>query len=263
MITLFLKASGRKPFRAGGEMGNYRIIYEDREILVCYKASGLPVQSGRIGVKDLESILNLHLKEEGCREGIRIIHRLDQPVEGILVFGKTKKAAAELGRQIQENKMEKTYLAVCCIQDEAKASGLLRDDYVQVSHLLLKDARTNTSRIVPEGMKGAKEAALYCRRLKEEAPGEQGRFALMEIRLITGRHHQIRVQMAGSGMPLYGDRKYNPQWENWAKAAGQEPEKASPALCAAKLVFFHPVTGKKMEFSISPSGKIFQILQKI
>ncbi|HIR27435.1 MAG TPA: RNA pseudouridine synthase [Candidatus Choladousia intestinigallinarum] len=244
-------------------MDEYNILYEDREILVCRKPAGLPVQSSHMGTKDLESILNLHLKETGCKERIRLIHRLDQPVEGILVFAKTKRAAAGLNRQIQENQMQKTYLAVCCIQEAEKMPGSLEEDSVRLTHSLLKDAKTNASRIVPEGTKGAKRAELFCRKLGEYVLVQDKRLALVEIRLITGRHHQIRVQMAGIGMPLYGDRKYNPQWETWAKAAGEAAENASLALCAAGLNFMHPVTDKKMEFSINPSGKIFQILQKI
>ena len=235
------------------------ILYEDRQLLVCRKPAGFPVQSSHIGVQDLESALKTYLSQKGEGQELYVIHRLDQPVEGILVFGKTKRSAEGLSRQIRENQMEKTYLAVCCVQEKAKLPDFSGDGFLRLTHVLRKDARTNTSQAVPEGTRGGKRAELLCRKVKES---RSGAFLLAEIRLLTGRHHQIRVQTAACGMPLYADRKYNPRWESFAQAAGETPEKAVIGLCAARLSFLHPATRKKMEFSMEPSGRIFQILQR-
>ena len=134
------------------------ILYEDSQILVCYKEAGLPVQSARVGVKDLVSIVKNYLWERnGQREEpyLGVIHRLDQPVEGVLVFAKTPKAARELSAQVSDGRMKKIYHAV--VREPAEKyntkEGTLTDH-------LLTDKKTNSARVVPEGSKGAKQARL-------------------------------------------------------------------------------------------------------
>ncbi len=213
------------------------IVYEDSDIIVCEKEAGVPVQSARIGTKDMVSILKNYRSTSENISGepyIGVVHRLDQPVQGLLVFAKTKEAAASLSAQAAGDGMKKYYLAVVC--GEALCTEGELTDY------LLKDGKTNSSRVVKEGTKDAKKAKLSYRILNRK-----NNLALVEIRLFTGRHHQIRVQMANAGMPLYGDQKYG---------AGT----AAPgilALCAYKLSFKHPGTGKTMEFSCRPKGSIF------
>lgn len=251
-------------------MNRERILYEDNDIIVCHKAAGIATQTARVGQADMVSeIINYLTRAARNRDSrsapyIGIVHRLDQPVEGILVFAKNKKAAAELGRQITENRMEKYYCAVVCGREFDKNGELI--DY------LLKDGRTNTSRIVPPEVKDAKKAVLeyeiseetslseYAfRRMVSERTAESDksphRIALVKIRLHTGRHHQIRVQMSHAGMSLLGDYKY----------ADAETLKISElmkvkeiALCAYRLSFKHPRTGEKMQFQIKPEGKSFQ-----
>lgn len=228
------------------------IVYEDRDIIVCEKEAGVPVQSAGIGTKDMVSILKNYRSESEYIKGepyIGVIHRLDQPVQGLLVFAKTKEAAAALSAQAAGDAMQKKYLAVAC-GDAMGAEGELHD-------YLLKDGRTNSSRVVKKETKGAKEARLVYRILNKK----EG-LMLAEIRLYTGRHHQIRVQMANAGMPLYGDQKYgNPGSVveetsgdgRYVKGSGQ----SMLALCAYKLSFNHPVTGKVMEFTCTPKGSIF------
>lgn len=213
------------------------ILYEDGQLLVCRKPAGVPVQSGKVGQKDMVSILRNYRNGKEGDTYIGLVHRLDQPVQGVMVFAKTKMAAAELSRQITDGRMKKQYLAVTCGKPMKKQGALV--DY------LLKDGRTNTSSIVPEGTKGAKRAELRYR-IIAETPG----YALAEIDLLTGRHHQIRVQMAGAGMPLAGDRKYN------LSDAGQTEKYVT--LAAHRLSFEHPVLKKEICFEGKPEGAIFK-----
>ena len=201
------------------------ILYEDKDILVVEKPAGIPVETSRIGSKDMVSLLKNHLAETGGKPGgipyLGMIHRLDQPVQGVMVFAKNQKAAASLSKEIAQNEMKKTYLAV--VEGTAKEEESLTD-------YLLKE-----SRLSYECLKTLEDPALAALPL-----------SLVRIHLFTGRHHQIRVQMADVGLPLYGDRKYNP--------ASKE---STLALCAFELTFRHPATGKSMTFSCKPTGEIF------
>lgn len=221
------------------------ILYEDEEILVCRKHAGMAVQSARVGQMDMESALKVYL--QGGYLGI--VQRLDQPVEGVLVFGKTPKATAALNRQQQEGIMKKWYLAVFCGKPEDKSGCLV--DYLR------KDGRNNRSEVVTEHTPGGKKAIL-----NYEVIQWKDSIGLAKIRLLTGRHHQIRVQMACHGMPLAGDGKYGVEIrEN--RAIGKEKEKYSGlGLCACRLEFCHPKTGKKLCFQIKPEGKCFLDFQE-
>lgn len=235
-------------------------LYEDSQIIVCYKESGLPVQSARVGTKDMVSILKNYLSEQaqnqekqgGEEPYLGVIHRLDQPVEGVLVFAKTPGAAKELSAQVADGRMKKIYHAV------VHWAGKDQSVEGQLTDYLLKEGKSNSSRIVSENTKGAKKAELYYKLLKVL---EQT--ALAEIHLFTGRHHQIRVQMANAGMPLYGDRKYGIVPE-FSEISGTSETSgafvhAPLALCAVSLELFHPKTGKKMKFSCEPQGEYFRL----
>ncbi len=220
------------------------VIYEDSEILVCHKPAGLAVQNARCGVMDMESALKNYLTS-GCpgkMPYLGVVHRLDQPVEGLLVFAKTPGAAKKLSSQISSGKVCKQYLAVVSGRPVQRAGVL--EDYLK------KDGRTNTSQVVQENTPGAKRARLSYQIL-QEIPDERfqsRRRNLAHICLETGRHHQIRVQMAHAGMPLIGDRKYNLE-ENVNLPLG---------LCSSALAFLHPGTGEKMKFDVSPNGQAFE-----
>lgn len=219
------------------------ILYEDKEIIVCHKVAGIAVQSARIGMQDMESSLKNYLasKNPGKMPYLGIVHRLDQPVEGVLVFAKNKKSAAGLTGQITSGTVTKEYLAVTDQKPE-KAQGHLED-------YLKKDGKTNTSAVVTPKTDGAKKAVLDYEVLNEvsDERTSTGKRILIRIQLGTGRHHQIRVQMAHAGIPLLGDRKYNP-----------EDSSGLPlGLCSCHLVFLHPITGKKMEFQVTPKGNCF------
>lgn len=220
------------------------IIYEDKEILVCHKPAGLAVQNARIGAADMETALKnyIYAGNPGKMPYLGVVHRLDQPVEGVLVFAKTKKAAAGLTKQLTTSQMTKEYVAVTDHIPE-KAKGCLVD-------FLKKDGKTNTSAVVKEGVEGAKKAILDYEVLEEieDNRTKTGKRVLIKILLGTGRHHQIRVQMSHNGMPLLGDRKYY----------SEDTSRLSLGLCSCHLVLRHPGNGKKMEFSVKPEGAAFE-----
>lgn len=229
------------------------ILYEDKDILVCHKPAGIATQTARVGQADMVSEMTGYLASRmetaGRSPYVGVIHRLDQPVEGILVFAKNKAAAAQLSRQAAGEQMKKEYLAVVCGKNMPQAGELA--DY------LLKDGRTNTSRVVPQEVKDAKKAVLEYEVLKKETSEEDAPYclALVGICLHTGRHHQIRVQMANAGMPLLGDYKYA---DDTALAISRRLGVKEIALCASRLTFDHPGTGKRMQFQITPEGAAFQ-----
>lgn len=206
------------------------ILYEDEAILVCTKPAGVAVQTKQLGQPDMESLLKNYRVSRGEPPYIGVVHRLDQPVEGVMVFAKTKEAAASLSRQIAAKRADKFYYAMVEGTPPQK-KGVLVDE-------LLRDARTNTSAVVARGTQGAKRAELAY-----EVSETGGGRAILKIRLETGRHHQIRVQLSHAGMPIVGDRKYNFRENIY-------PSGIQLALCSYHLGFRHPVTHRKMEFEI-------------
>ena len=219
------------------------IIFEDEHVLVIKKDAGIPVQAGKMRIMDLQGLVKNELYRRNPKAGepyLGIVHRLDQPVEGVMVFAKTPLAAGSLSDQVTDGRMKKHYLALVCGKPSADEGTLV--DY------LLKDGRTNTSSVVEKGVKDAKRSELRYRVL--ETREEEGEiFTLVEVELLTGRHHQIRVQMANAGLPLYGDTKYNPKFQ-------ETTEYVQTALCAYKLSFVHPKTKKVMEFCITPDNSV-------
>ena len=213
-------------------MWNYQIeeniLYEDKEILVCRKTAGMPVQAAKIGTMDMESALKNYLaqKTPGKIPYLGVVHRLDQPVEGILVFAKTSDAAGTY------------YLAVT--EGKAKSSEGTLTDYLK------KNGKANMSQVVSANTPGAKKAILHYKVLDQQEINGKSR-TLLKIRLETGRHHQIRVQLSHEGLPLLGDRKYNPSGEKGT----------SLGLCSSCLEFKHPRTGKMMKFETEPQGSAF------
>ena len=240
------------------------ILFEDKDIIVCRKPAGIAVQNARIGAMDMESSLKNYLAAKNGGRSVpylAVVHRLDQPVEGVLVFGKTPKAAKGLSAQITAGKMEKIYLAVTYGQPDIKACETGTDknegkkESIVLEDYLKKDGRTNTSSVVNAGTSGAKKARLSYQVLGEAKDKISGKKKwLLRIHLDTGRHHQIRVQLAHAGMPLAGDRKYGGETGVTVGAGGL-------ALCAASLTFSHPVTGKPMKFQTKPETAAFENFQ--
>ncbi len=222
------------------------IFYEDNQLLVVKKPIGVESQATHSFVPDMVSEIRRHINHSSTKVKepyVGVIHRLDKPVGGIMVYAKSRTAAEALSRQVQEHRMQKVYKAVIC--------GKPVDNVGNFVDYLLKDGKNNQSKIVDKRICGAKRAELNYKVLKtlEEEKGIP--LSLLEISLVTGRHHQIRVQFAGHGFPLWGDRKYNPMFKN-------APIGLFVALSAYKLRFFHPVTDKIMEFKMRPEGEGFR-----
>ncbi len=205
-------------------------LYEDEEIIVCHKPPGLPVQTKSFVQQDMESLLKNYRTEQGQPPYIGVVHRLDQPVEGLIVFAKTSEAAADLSRQMAAKLTAKYYYAM--VQGVPKKKKDLLEDY------LLRDGKSNVSAVVSKSTPGAKLA-----RLSYEVQEANNGYAILRVCLMTGRHHQIRVQLSHAGFPLVGDKKYNFQ-ENML------PSGKNLALCACKIAFRHPKTHKKLDFEI-------------
>ncbi len=214
------------------------ILFENNDVIVCQKKANIAVETSKIGQKDMVSQIRSYLKSTTGDSYLGIIHRLDQPVEGIVVFAKNPKAAANLSKQIQEHTVLKKYLAVVSGKPDSNEAILI--DY------LLKDAKSNTSKVVEKNVKDAKKSELEYKVLKTIDD-----FSLVEITLKTGRHHQIRVQMQNIGCPLWGDVKYNEAF-NGKKGV-------TVALCAYRLEFDNPTTGERMKFEIEPQNRAFKM----
>ena len=225
-------------------MMNVKILYEDKDIIVCVKPAGMASQPERSSSMDLVSWLKNYLskKQGDARCGVpyvSVVHRLDRPVGGIMVYAKTKKAAENLSRQFSEHQTEKRYLALL--------TGTLGNSEGTLEHMLLKDGRTNTSSIVQTGGKKAK--------LEYKVLGVKCERSLVLVTLYTGRHHQIRVQMSGAGAGIYGDMKYNREstleWQ-----AKYEKRRKQPELClfSCELAFEHPIERRRMSFKVLPES---------
>lgn len=227
------------------------ILYEDEAVLVVWKPVGMESKSGRGFDADMVSEIKRYLSTKKAVDNhnlstkpvepyVGVIHRLDKPVSGVMVYALSKNAAAALSRQVQDRKLEKIYGAVVCGKPEKDVDKLV--DYLE------KSVDGNESYVVDHGGKCGKRAELSYEALESLEDGGNGILTLLRIRLETGRHHQIRVQFASRGLPLFGDRKYG---TGAAAAAGPL------ALCAMSLSFVHPSTGKPMTFSVPPSGGAF------
>lgn len=215
-----------------------RIIFEDEQVLVCHKPAGLATQTAQVGRPDMVSELKKYL---GGAHYLGIIHRLDQPVEGLLVFAKTKEAAAKLTAQLSKGSLNKQYYAVVCGKPMAELGELV--DY------LCKDK--DVARVSERGAAetGAKKAILQYQLVSSAMTEVSQEISLLNIHIDTGRFHQIRVQMAHAGMPLLGDSKYgSAESMELSRKLGLR----NVALYAYHVEFEHPVTKKKLEFQIAP-----------
>lgn len=234
------------------------IIYEDKDILVIQKPAGLATQTARIGQADVVSELKNYLagqEQQGNRSMkaqeaksenyLGVIHRLDQPVEGLLVFAKNKAAAASLTKQLAGGTLNKQYYAVICGQPLRKEGKL-------VDYLVKEDNMAKVVTGKQEQYPEAKRAVLEYRTMQDAV--SLNSLSLVDIHIDTGRFHQIRVQMSHAGMALLGDLKYA---DATTKEAGSKMGIRNVALCAYSLDLEHPVTKQKLHFHIKPAGKAF------
>ena len=204
------------------------ILFEDKDVIVAIKERGLLSEEN--SKPNMVTLLKERTKGE-----IFPVHRLDKDVGGVMVYAKTKKAASELSKQAGDRTMEKTYLAVLHGAPEGK-SGILED-------LLFFDKGKNKSFTVKKERKGVKKALLSYNVLNEKAE-----LSLVEVKLMTGRTHQIRVQFASRKMPLVGDRRY-----------GAKDDSKIIALWSKEISFIHPAKGERMSFQNLPQEEIFDL----
>ena len=234
------------------------IVYEDKSIMVVRKPAGLAVQSAGIGQPDVVSELKSYLvKLPGAgRSGkgepyLGIVHRLDQPVEGLLVFAKEKKAAAALTKQLSDGTLNKHYYAVLCGYPAVVEGELV--DYLRKEGSVAV-AVTGREKNFPDA-KIAKLHYSILEKINQPMP-----LALADVCIETGRFHQIRVQFAHAGWPLLGDTKYG---NTTVAGTAGSPAYRGVALCAYSLEFTHPGNGKKMSFRVKPHNPAFEKITKI
>lgn len=210
---------------------NMNILYEDNHLLCAVKPQNMPVAEDESGDLDLLNALKGYVKQKYNKPGavfLGLVHRLDRPAGGAMVFARTSKAAGRLSDAMRTGQFQKTYLAVVC--GDAPYSGKFLD-------YLVKDEKTHSTRVAKQGDAGAKEA-----RLSFVTIAKSKGLSLVKIRLHTGRHHQIRVQFASRGLPLFGDARYNP--------AAKPGEQLS--LWASELCFPHPITKETVSLRAEP-----------
>ena len=240
-------------------MGKPDIIYEDNDIIVCYKPAGIATQTRRIGQQDMESFIRNYRAAKNEPPYVGIVHRLDQPVEGVMVFAKNQKAAASLSRQIKEHTTEKYYRAASRGQGVSGTAVEEEEAWHTLTDYISFDKRTNTSKITSEKDRLAKKAVLQYRVISvtPDRDGFKNECIRTEfdIKLLTGRHHQIRLQLAHIGYPLIGDTKYGKPASNNSGTGSKSGRtgggvREQLALCSYKLVFDHPATGERMTFEL-------------
>lgn len=221
-----------------------KILLEDDSLIAVYKEAGLPSQTASLAGKDLVSEVKNYLAGiQGIKMPyLALINRLDQPVEGIVLFAKNEKSAAALSRQLQSGEMKKHY--------QALIYGHMPDDEGQLTDYMYKDAKGNCSKIVKPTQAGAKKAEL---RYQVAASTELQQ--LLNIELLTGRHHQIRLQLSSRNCPLIGDLKYGtPESVAYSKQQGIR----QIGLCACSLSFLHPVNHKVTALEIESENPLIQ-----
>ena len=214
-------------------MESLKVLYEDNHIIVVVKPVNIPSQGDKTGDEDMLTIIKKYLKEKYNKPGdvyLGLVHRLDRPTGGVMVFARTSKAASRLSEQVRNKEFHKKYL---CIVDGKmeNTKGTFRD-------FLLKNEKTNMSKVVKEGTKNSKEAILDYEVIKYN---EEINMSVVKVDLHTGRHHQIRVQFSSRNHSLSGDQKY-----------GTRGRGKGLALWAYSLSFVHPVKKEVMTFEEYP-----------
>ena len=214
-------------------MEKLNVLYEDNQIIVVLKPQNIPTQSDVSGSEDMLSLVKKYVKEKYQKEGeafIGLVHRLDRPTGGVMVFARNSKSAKRLTEQFKNHTTEKIYYAV--------TTKVVREKSKTLINYLEKNEKENIVKVVPMLSSGAKKAELTYRELENN-----GQMSLLEVKILTGRSHQIRVQLSTLGYPLYGDGKYGKNKDVPTKNLG---------LWAGKLSFIHPTTKEKMVFMACP-----------
>ena len=212
------------------------VLYEDNHVIVVLKPQNVPSCEDETKDKDLLTVIKEHIKEKENKQGnvyVGLVHRLDRPTGGVMVYAKSSKAAARLSEQMQNGDFEKKYAAVL--------AGELKTKRATLTNYLKKNPINNMVYVCPPVTEGAKFAELEYDVLEEKSG-----LTLALIKLHTGRSHQIRVQMANVGAPVYGDMRYG----------GEKAKKGKLALWAVSLSFTHPVSKERLCFKIQPPADL-------
>lgn len=208
------------------------IVHEDNHIIVVVKPQNIPSQADESTDPDMLSLLKEYIKEKYNKEGdvfLGLVHRLDRPTGGVMVFARTSKAAERLCESLKSGDFEKKYMAI--------VQGIPREKQDRLTHYLIKNEFRNIVQVAPMTSTGAKLAELDYKVLTDK-----NGMSLVMIKLLTGRSHQARVQMATIGTPIIGDAKYGKE----------EKIKSNLALWAVEIKFTHPTTKEKMTFRVYP-----------
>ena len=221
-----------------------KVIYEDNHIIIVYKESGEIVQGDKTGDVPLSEIVKDYIKEKYQKPGavfLGVVHRLDRPVCGLDIFARTSKALAWLNKMFVEGGVHKTYWALTEERGEHRVDG----EWHELTHWLVRNEKQNKSYAYDHEVPNSKKAVLHYR-----AIGHTDRYTLLEIHLLTGRHHQIRCQLSAIGCPIKGDLKYGAKRSN--------PD-GSISLLSHRIEFVHPVSKEQIVLeSPLPADNLWQ-----
>ena len=220
-----------------------QVVYEDNHIIVVYKESGEIVQGDKTGDTPLSETVKAYIKEKYQKQGavfLGVVHRLDRPVSGLVVFARTSKALSRLNEMFRKGEVHKTYWALV----QPSGNPVTSNTFVTATHWLTRNEKQNKSYAYDREVPGSKKAVLRYRTI-----GQTERYQLVEVELLTGRHHQIRCQLSTLGMPIRGDLKYGAKRSN--------PD-GSISLLSHHVEFIHPVSKQKIVLdSPLPDDKIW------
>ena len=216
------------------------VVYEDNHIIIVYKESGEIVQGDKTGDRPLSDIVKDYIKEKYQKPGavfLGVVHRLDRPVSGLVVFARTSKALTRLNNMFRDGEVHKTYWAIVSKTEEGRSKteegrGEMDDSSHTLEHWLVRNEKQNKSYAYDHEVPNSKKAILKYRII-----GHSDRYTLLEVNLLTGRHHQIRCQLAAMGCPIKGDLKYGAKRSN--------PD-GSISLLSHRVEFIHPVSKERI-----------------
>ncbi len=216
-------------------------VYEDNHLIIVNKEAGEIVQGDKTGDMPLSEIVKGYLKEKYNKPGnvfCGVVHRIDRPVEGLVVFAKTSKALERLNKMLRDGEIHKTYWAM--VEGKPEKSEATLENYLK------SDGRINKTFVMNPDFSDAKHAVLNYRTI---ANGE--RYSILEINLLTGRKHQIRCQLAAIGNPIKGDLKYGAKRSN---------SNGGISLQAHRIQFIHPVSGNAIDITLPPTPEMRKLL---
>ncbi len=231
-----------------------KVVYEDNHIIIVYKESGEIVQGDKTGDVPLSDTVKAYIKERYQKPGevfLGVVHRLDRPVSGLVVFARTSKALTRLNKMFAEGQVHKTYWAIVEMRNESHSTfNIQHSTFSEITHWLVRNEKQNKSYAYDHEVPHSKKAILRYRPI-----AQSDRYTLLEVNLLTGRHHQIRCQLAAIGHPIKGDLKYGARRSN--------PD-GSISLLSHRIEFIHPVSKEKIVLeSPLPEDNLWQTLKKL